>query len=175
MNVNSAIHAVALQLAQTEAWVERTAEPLAAANKKYERIQIRMADLDRQRADLIARRQRGEQHPDDAANMTLIDADREGLAALLEEASAAVAAARKLHEDAKRAVDVARHQLQRTENEGVEESLIEHASKLDELLLATVKQLDEVRKRLGGGRPTWSPSNAIMNEFNRLRLQRGVM
>lgn len=175
MHVNPAIQAAALQLAQAEAWGERTAEPLAAANEKYERIQARIADLDRQRADLIARRQRGEQHPDDAANMTLIDADREGLAVLLNEAGAAVVAARRPHEDAKREVEAARHQLQRTEDEATEKALTDHLHRLDTLMLEALQQLLETNRRIGTTRPTWGPSRPLRDELRRIQAALGTL
>lgn len=170
---NPALQAAAHQVARAEAEVDRTLQPLAAANAQCDRLQARLAELDRQCATLLARRQAGEVHADDASSLSLIDADRAGLSELLREADDAVAAARKPHEDAKNALASARYQLGRAEAEAEEAALVAHAGQLESRVLETVRRLDDVRKRLGGGRPAWAPSPAIVGEFNRLRLQKG--
>lgn len=173
MRNHTDVQNAAEHLAHVEAQVERAAEALATTESAHLRILNRMQDLDTQRAALIVRRQRGETHPDDAASLALLDADRSGLEELRREAEVAVIAAKQPHDAAKKAVETARWQLQRAEDEAAEVALIEHASRLDELLRSTMGEIAAISQKLRRPRPSWLGSDELYADLRHLRLVSG--
>jgi DNA repair exonuclease SbcCD ATPase subunit len=64
----------------------------AAAQARVAGLEARVADLGRQRGEIVARRTAGDARPSDGADLALLDADRDGLADLLEVARSLTAA-----------------------------------------------------------------------------------
>jgi chromosome segregation ATPase len=162
MTADSQISDAAVSVAEAHAHVGRTSAELAAATAEHDKITERVAALDAKRAEIIARRQRGETQRDDGAQLELITADRQGLSSILDEAEAAVNAARGPFQKARQALSEAQRGLQIAEDTAALAQLVEHAGRLDALMLATVGQIAETQGRLGHtGRPVWAPSKDL--------------
>ena len=170
---NPAILAATRQIAASVAQHQKAADALVAAEAARHRVVERIAALDASRADIIARRQRGEVLPDDGPSLALIGADREALAAMLPDADGVVNAARAPVQVAGNALAAAQQGLQQTEDEAAELALTAHAAKLDALLLDTVTHLGAVHGRLGRQRSTWCPSRPLSDALRRLQLVNG--
>ena len=167
--ITAASHAVASATAQHD----RAREGLVAAEAGRTRVTERIVALEAERSAIIARRQGGRGHDDDGARLELTRLDLEGLADLLRAEDAKVAAALAPVNDAMGAVQAAQYQLTRIECEATEAALIENAGTLDALLLANLKQLEELRAPLGRGKPGWAPSPALWLELRRLAAAAG--
>jgi hypothetical protein len=129
-------------------------------------------DLEGERASIIARRQQGDRRDDDGPRLALLDADREGLAGILAEKDAAVAAATAAAEAARRTLGTARYTFEREVDLREEAALDERLIEMDGLLLAAVTRANEVARRLGRGRPAWSPSQALWSALYPLNATR---
>jgi len=75
---------LALALAKAEHAAEQHADAVTAHETRLEALRGRLAALQEERNEIIARRAEGRQEPDDAARVHLIEADRDGLRALIE-------------------------------------------------------------------------------------------
>jgi hypothetical protein len=170
---NPVIVATARQIAAAVAQHEKAAVAFEGARAARQRIVDRLGALDAKRAEIIARRQRGEVEPNDGGELALISADQEGLTAMLPDATAIVTAARAPVQAADQAIAAARQGLQQAEDEAAETALAAHAARLDALLLATVEQLGSVHGRLHRTQPAWGPSRTLSEALRRLQLQRG--
>jgi chromosome segregation ATPase len=169
MTTDNTIADAAFAVSTAHAHVQRASAELAAANAQYDQIAERVAALDATRAEIIARRQRGNLQPDDGAQLELAAADREGLSGILAEAEAVVTAARGPGQEARQALSEAQRGLQIAEDTAAMGRLVEHAGRLDALMLATTGQIAEVQARLGHtGRPAWAPSAELYRELRKL-------
>jgi hypothetical protein len=128
---NAVIVAAARHIAAAVAEHEKAAGALENAQAARQRIIDRLAALDSKRTEIVTRRQGGNTHPDDAGQLALIAADKEGLVAMLPDADAVVASALAPVQAAASAVAMARQALQQTEDELAEKALAEHAATLD--------------------------------------------
>lgn len=171
----AAIEAAAQAVAHALTAAARAGAAFDEASDQHQKIADRIHALDAERAGIVARRAAGDHRPDDGARLALIEADKQGLAGLQSEAMAAVHAARGPAEAAKRAVAGARMMFDREEAERAETALINHAGRLDELLLATVRQITEVGQRTGRAMPAWGPSAALAKELRKLQARRGTL
>jgi hypothetical protein len=171
---NPALHNAARNLAAAESRATTTNAVLAAAQEEHADIAQRMHALEADRTEIVSRRQRGMHQQDDGVRLTLINADLEGLAALLVETATSVAAARAPAEAALRVLESARYVYQRTEDELAETALITHAKQCDAILLQTISELNGLQKRLNRGPPAWAPSRLLADELRRLQIQRGA-
>ncbi len=169
-----ALLAAAHAVAAAECRRETAAAALAGAEARAAHVRGRTAALEREREAIIARRQRGQQAPDDGPRLALIAADLDGLAALQRDADAAVEAARRPAEDAARILATARHVLRQAEDDAARAALLDYAGRLDGLLLEAIAQLDALRERQPHrGIPAWGPSPPLWEALRRLRFQRG--
>ncbi len=171
---NAALVVAAHALAAAERRRKEAAAALTEVEARAERIRGRTAALECERAAIIARRQRGQQEPDDGPRLALIAADLDGLAALQRDADAAVEAARRPAEDAARILATAHHVLRQEEDAAARAGLVAYAGRLDGLLLEAIAQLDALRERQPHrGIPAWGPSPPLWEALRRLRFQRG--
>jgi len=166
--VVNAAHALAV--ASTH--VEKASENFAATVERRDLVQERIDALTRGRQQIIGRRQAGDQHPDDGASLALIAADLEGLAPMLLDAEAITSDAKERCTAAQAAVRIAEQTLEGIEAFEAETALIAHASRLDQLLLETVRRFNAVRQRIGSGTPKWGPSPALALELRKLQAAR---
>lgn len=167
-----AIAAASKQVAAAERDHARAMKALTAAIGERDKRAGLLAGLNGQRAAVVARRQAGDRQPDDAAQLALLEADREGMNALLAEAEAAVALAQEPVNAAMQAVSVARHSLEQAVATAEEEALLAHAVVLDGLMLETVQRLERLR---AGGNPKWGPSPELRLALRRLSSMRGEL
>jgi hypothetical protein len=172
MNHETIINAASSQLATAIAEAERTGSALTVAQGRVSAIEQRIAEKASQRAAIVARRARGEHRDDDGASLELIAVDTETLRQLLADAQAAVSIVKQPAEQAQRQVSMARHALQQAEAEVSLAGLIDHASRLDALMLATVGQIGEVCQRLDRRTPPWGASAELFQALRKIALQR---
>ena len=125
--------------------VERAAEALNAAadvlqatQGEVARIHVRIAPHDQARDAIIARHQQGDGRTNDAGELTLIQADKDGLTKMLPEAEAAVVAAQSAHQQATSALAEAKKVFDRAEMtvtlEATLAQVTEHVEKLEQSL-----------------------------------------
>lgn len=168
-----AIAAASRQLAAAEREHARALKSLTAAigerNKRAGRVDV----LHGEREAVVARRQAGDRQPNDAAQLLLLEADREGMNALLAEAEEAVAVAQAPVNASMQAMSTARQLLDQAVAAAEEEALLAHAVVLDGLMLETVQRLE--RLRAGAGQPKWGPSAELRAALRRLSSMRGEL
>jgi hypothetical protein len=158
-----AIAAAAERLAEAELAAERAAATHREAAADHDQIRAKITGLDDARRAIGARRAAGDQRAEDGTALALIAADHEALTAIQSEREATVAAARVAAEAAGRVLDAARFSLEREVDLAEERALTAHLARLDALLRETVVRTNEVARRLGRGRPTWTPSRETMD------------
>jgi chromosome segregation ATPase len=173
--VNHEIAGAAHTVASAQQQLENASAELASASEAYNQVGQRVIALNAKRDGIILRRQRGDQRPDDAAELALIDADRQGLDPILAEAQAAMDAARGPVQQAKRGLELSRQNLQLVEDGLAMTALLEHATQLGDLLSATIRRLDELHPRVGGGRLPWAPSRDLYQALHRRAAQYGLL
>lgn len=173
--IHPAIAAGARALAEAERTLHHASGALASADAARGNIDTRIADLVTQRVAIVARRASGDHWPDDGGQLALIAADIEGLDAMKPDADAVIAAARLPVQTAQNAMGHARAQLARAEAGTTEAALIEHASRLDGLLLETVERLAQQGKALSRARPVWGPSPPLVAALRRLQAVLGTL
>lgn len=160
------------QIAVAEQRLNAAKAALSAAEVERDAVAARIRKLDAVRAEIVARRQRGETRGDDGAVLELAAADREGLAAILAEREAAVAAAQAPAQTAQRALESARFTFVRLEAAMAEDALRERLEHLAGLMAQAIDELREERGKLGGGKLPWAPSRALMDRLVPLDLGR---
>jgi hypothetical protein len=175
MSTIAAIQSAAIALATARAKTEVTSAEFEQSCEREMQIASRIDILDSKRDQIIGRRQRGDQKPDDGVSLALIAADREGLAPLLRDAKSATAEVRNRCLATQSFVDAAVLALQQVEDQKSEADLIEHARRLDTLLLETVQRFNVVRKRVWGGTAKWGPSKALALELRKLQAERNEL
>ena len=166
--ITDAAHGLAAAIANAE----KTDAALLAAVADLDRVIRRKQSLEADRAAIVARRQRGDHQHDDGANLALIAADLEGLHSMIADAEAGVANVRGPDSEARTAVTTARFYLQAAEDEAAEALLIEHARRLEALLMETINNLDAINQRRGGRMPKWS-SRRLFEQTRRLLVNGG--
>ena len=170
------IAAAARAVAEAEVSHAVATEALSRARQDRADIADRAGAISVTRADIVARRRAGDARDDDGAMLALLAADAEGLATLLAEADAAEIAVRAPFDAATAVLVNARFQLARAQDEAVEIVLVDHASKLDAALLATIGELEAVGKRVGRtGRPLWGASRMLYDRLRSLAAVRGEL
>jgi uncharacterized Ntn-hydrolase superfamily protein len=174
--MNTIMDAAAHAVAEAEHEQVKAAAALLAEQETCAGIEARLAAIESDRAAIVGRRAGGDRRPDDAARLALLDADREGLRALLAEADAAVAAARGPSEQAERVLAAARFQLARCQDAAVEAAVLDHVRALDTAMLNAIAELEAVATRMGRtGRPAWSASSALYLKLRTLAAARGEL
>ncbi len=158
-----AIAAAAERLAEAEVAAEGAAAAHREAAAHDDQLRAKIAGLEDARRAIGARRAAGDTRAEDGAELALIAADHEALIAIRAEHEGALADARAAAEEAVHALDAARFALKREEDMAEERALTEHLDRLDALLRETVVRANEVARRLGRGRPTWTPSRETMD------------
>jgi chromosome segregation ATPase len=170
--VNPAITAAAQHVAQAEIEAQEKTQAHREIENEVTAMRARLADFEVRRRDIGVRRAAGDQRDADGADLALIAADAEALAAILTRREADVAAARAQAEAAIRNLQQARAGLQRAEDQAVETALTARAEELGQALTNAIDELRTVRNRLGGGRLPWVPSRALANHVVSLDLGR---
>ncbi len=158
-----AIAAAAERLAEAELAAEGAAAAHREAAARHDQLRAKIAGLEAARWAIGARRAAGDRRSDDGAELALIAADHEALAAIGAEHEGTLAAARAAAEEATRALDAARFALGREEDLAEERALTEHLDRLDALLRETIARANGVAHRLGRSRPEWTPSRGMMD------------
>lgn len=166
------IAAAARQLAQAEFAAESATSALREAEAARDLVRSRLTDMEGQRRGIGARRAAGDQRDDDGQALALIAADTEALDGILAKKDADLVAARATAEQAVRALDAAHFGLSRLEDQAAERALAERMGQLDTLLREAIGQANDVARRLGRGRPAWSPTPQLMDRLTPLHLGR---
>jgi hypothetical protein len=167
-----AIESASHQLAAAIAEHERANEALIAAQNGLETVEAQIAEKQAERAGIVQHRVRGDRHDNDGAMLALIEADLEGLGQILADATAAVNTVRGPAQEAQRRVGFARQQPARAEGQAKLEAFLEHAKRLDALLLETIGEISEASRVLDVRMPPWGASKALFEALNKLRIQR---
>jgi hypothetical protein len=169
--IADAAHAVA----SAQQHLENASAKLATAGVEYEQVEQRVVALNVKRDDIVSRRLGGDQRPGDAAELALVDADRQALAPILAEVQAAMDAARGPVQQARHAVEVSKQNLKLVEDRRAMAALLEHATQLGDLLSTTIKRLDDLHSRVGGGRLPWAPPRDLYQALHRRAAQYGLL
>ena len=172
--MNVAIAEAARYVAATKLDMEQASAAREGASAGCDRINQRIAALYGERSEIIARRQREGHLVDDGSRLALITADLEGLTSVLADAEAIVTTARATHQQAQQGRSAAEYQLQSAEDEVLEGALLEHAARLETLLLETIGHLDEVNKRRGDRAPKWA-SRPLYEKLRRQLAERNEL
>jgi hypothetical protein len=170
---NPAIAAAAHALATATGQHDRAREALVKAEAGRSQAVARIDKLEEERRAIATRRQAGKGKDDDGGRLELIRLDLEDLAGLLREEAAKVTAAMQPVTAAAAAMQAAQSYLLHLEYETTEAMLIENVAKLDELLLASLVELETLRAPLGRGKPVWCPSVPLLKEVRRLAAAAG--
>ncbi len=166
------IQNAAQAVAEARQAAEEAAAFLAKANDETDKVARRIAALNVKRATIISARQAAKDDPEHGAKLATIQADTEILTELLERCTADAVPLRTADAEARRLRAFAEQQLQKAVDEELLGRLLEHAAKLDGLLLETASQIAAVGQRLGVRPNCWAPSRALHEVLHRLHLQR---
>lgn len=170
------IEDLALQLAEAQEEVRAAADSLGAAEAHRDNIAGRISELAIKRDDVIARRRSGQQDPADGASLALIQADTEGLQAMLPDATGRVTAAKNAHNFAASQVARFREEIGRAEALAARDELAPYAAELADKLFATMRAIETATKRAGvGGRPPWGPTREFRRALDMLAAARGEL
>ena len=168
------IESAAAILAEMKQAAEVTSAALVEAEAARGQVEDRIAKLEAERVAALASRRAGLMNDNDGARLALLAADIENLNELKAEADAAVAAARVHVQAATGHVNEAQRVLNRETDSAMLARLVEHAGKVDAIMLKTIRDIDEVSHRLGVsvGREKWCPSVALAESIWRRNLTR---
>lgn len=159
------------RVAEAEFQAEQARGHLATAESKQAEINGRIATLEREKSEIINRRTAGQHEPDDAARVSLLDADLQGLYKLLHDAAAATALAMTEVNNTDHTVVLARQHLQLAEDEHAHALLSQHADVLSRLLLQTASRLSVIEARLDTStKAVWSAPRQLINELRQRAL-----
>jgi hypothetical protein len=163
--IKAAAHALASARQNADAATAALTEAEAAADLPKAHV----AELQAERAGIIAASRSGKQDPGKVLRLAVIDEDLADLAPIVAEADSELAKAQSAAQEAKGAIVRAEQHMAAATDDEMALRLAEHAGKLDALLLATINDMAGIAKR-GGRRPFWAPSPALVNELQRLHL-----
>jgi hypothetical protein len=166
------IKAAAAALAEAKQDSETAAATLAEADDNRAQAASRIAALEADRSAIVAERSAGKLSPDHGSRLALIAADIDGLVEIRTEADAAVTPARVTAQSASSHVAMAQAALDRESDSESLRRFVEHAGKLDALMVATLREIAALTTRRGA-RATWFPSAGLALEIRRLDLQSG--
>lgn len=174
--VPPAITAAAASLATASVRLDTAKAALTAAEKNAAAVRGRVGALEQERAAIGQRRAAGQHEEGDGGRLELMRLDLEGLQPLVAEADAAVASARRKFDAAEGLATSARQQLARVEAEAQLTALVEHAQRLDALMLATIEHITITAAQAGAtGRPPYAPSVALVQAVRRAAAAHGVL
>ena len=168
------IESAAAILAEMKQAAEVASAALVEAEAGRTQVEDRIAKLEAERSAILVSRKAGLTNTDDGSRLALLAADIENLNELKAEADAAVAAARVHVQAATGHVNEAQRVLNRERDAELLARLVEHAGKVDAIMLKTIRDIDEVSHRLGVsvGREKWCPSVALAESIWRRNLTR---
>jgi chromosome segregation ATPase len=171
--MTDAIKAAAETVAAAKLQSEQGAAALEAAGAALDRVRARIADLDSERAQIVAERKAGKTAARHGPRLAELAADLEGLNEIHAEAVVAngVATAELTH--LRQAVTAAEYALSNTADQALLVDLKTIASDLDRRLFDTIGEISSVAKRLGLNRPQWCPTPELANGIRRLDLENG--
>ncbi len=171
-----AITAAAGAIAAATARLDTATVALAEAEKSATNVRARTTALEAERQAIVQRRANGQHEEGDAGRLALIAADLEGLMPLRAEAEAAVTVARQKVEAGEGQSAYARQQFARAEAEAQLAALVEHAQKLDAIMLQTIERITTTAAQIGAtGRPPFAPSVALVQAVRRLAAAHGTL
>jgi hypothetical protein len=167
-----AIRAAAAVVASADARHRRAAEDLRAAEGRLRVVETRIAAKASARDAIVSRRLAGDERSDDAAELALVDADREALTGLLDDAERVTAEQRIPAQAAAQALSAAHAQVRDAEVAAEIGAVVAYAGQLDRLLLDATRRLDAL-SGASGRRPAWGASRDLREILRRLALRRG--
>src|SRR6266404_6257379 len=162
-------------LAAARLQAEQGVAALDTAGKAVDQVRTRIADLDHDRASIVAQRKAGKTSPKDGAHLAEIQADLEGLNELLAEAVQAHGVAAAELTRLNQAVTATEYVLSNTADQALLGDLKNLASDLDRRLIDAIGEISSVAKRLGLNRAPWVPTTELANGIRRLDLENGVL
>jgi len=171
--VNTVIDAAAAAIADAHLALDDANAALAPAVANRDVVAKRIADLEAERASILAARRDGDR--DNAAHgprLELIAADTTELTAMLAEADAEVAPLRQAAEEARRRVAAADQVLANVREDEVLRQTMTRADELGALLLQAIVSIEGHRHRLATARNIWTPSAALAEKVHKLHLTR---
>jgi len=153
---------------------ERAEGTLAEAEAHRDVIKGRIAEKQAERTAIVAARKAGAQTKSDGAKLMVIEADTQNLGELLSAADAVVVKAIRDATEAKRVLALAESDLARRTDEELLARLVEHAEKVDGILLGTIQEINAACGRLGrpAGREPWAPTIQLAEALQRRHLTR---
>jgi hypothetical protein len=163
------IEAAARAVAEARHKAAEAAALIEAAEERAADIRERRDALRTERAALVQAARNGDASGSTGLRVAVLDEDLKDIAPLLADAWAGVEAAKAEAQKAASAVALTEQHLALAKDADIEARLVAHATKLDDLLAATILELDTIRKRRGG-RAKWYPSGALADNVTRLHL-----
>jgi hypothetical protein len=163
------IEAAARSVAEARHKADEAAAAVEAAEERAADIRGRRDALRAERASLVEAARNGDTDPSAGLRVAVIDEDLKDLAPLFADAQAGIATAQAALQKAAGEVAHAEMKLAMAKDADIEARLIAHATKLDELLTASIIEIEAIRKG-HGGRPKWFPSGPLADVVTRLHL-----
>jgi len=169
-----AISGAAGAVAESRVAVEQSGAALAIAEANRDGIKNRIDEKNTERAAIVAARKNGIENAKDGGKLMTLAADLEGLTELLAEGTTLVNSAAARAAEAGRVLSQAESHLARRTDEEMLRRLVEHAEKVDGILLGTIQEINAACGRLGklSGREPWAPSIALAEALQRRHLTR---
>jgi len=171
--MTDAIKMVAENVAAAKIQAEQGAAALETASSAVDTVRSRIADLDSERARIVAERKAGKTSPKHGPRLAEIDADLEGLREILSETAQAYRVAGAEFQRLQQAVTAAEYALERASDQALLGDLKQIASDLDARLVATIGEIAAAAKRHGLNLSPWYPSAELANGMRRLDLEKG--
>jgi len=168
----SEFQAAGEKIAAAEAAATKAGAALREAEARRDQVAHRIGALAKERGMIIARRAGGDNQPDDAAKVSLLDADLEGLHRMQADAAATLALANSAAETAKRGVAHARERLEYAEAQRALALLSTHADELGALLHATIAKITVIEARWAQSK-TWMPRRELVDAVRKAALAAG--
>ena len=171
--MTDAIKAAADALAVARLQAEQASAAIDTADAALGKVRARIADLDTERAHIVADRKAGKTSPKQGARLAEIGADVEGLNEILAESVLDRTAVATESARLSQSVTAAEYVLSNTADQALLSDLKALASDLDRRLVETVNEIAGVGKRLGQNRAQWFPTAELANGIRRLDLESG--
>ncbi len=172
-----------LSMIDLEGAARDLAEALVAANAAWQAgerqhahaiaLAARLEAMKGERAGIIARQQEGWHEDGDGARLALIGADIEGITDIVERAKAGLVRNISTIQEAQRKVEAAEYVIDQLKAEDREADQLFYVAAIERAVMEVSPMLADVRQVVGGGRPRWSPSRALLDGLRRLDLQPG--
>lgn len=145
---------------------------LAEAQSEVSSLRERIVGMQAERSGIITRRARGHQEKNDGARLALLEADMEGLSAIVAEAEGRVAMKQRAEAEAAKNLIIANEHLAFERSRITQDALVAHADRLGKLLLASLEALETAQRGPFPPSSTYAPSDALWMRLRKIQAMR---